>query len=82
MTNLKVLAKIMSMYVDSTDPAGSARFVVEYSTSDGQLTSSLEATVTISDSESAITADVKQIVADAVNTALGTAITKLAVRLF
>lgn len=79
---MKVLAFILSCYVNSEDPTGSCRFVVEFMTSDGQLTSNIEPVITISDTESAIIADIKQAVADAVNAQLGTTILKGAVRLF
>lgn len=79
---MKVLAFILDCFVNPSDPAGTCRFNVNYTTSDGQLTSSLEALITISDTEAAIISDVKQAVADAVNAALGTSILKGAVRLF
>ena len=79
---MKVLAFILDCFINPSDPPGSCRFNVNYTTSDGQLTSSMEAVITISDTESAIQADVKQAVADAVNQQLGTSILKGAVRLF
>lgn len=79
---MKVIAFILDCFVNPSDPVGTCRFNVNFTTSDGQLTSSLEALITISDTEAAITADVKQAVADAVNAALGTSILKGAVRLF
>ena len=79
---MKVLAFVLDAFIDAGDPVGDARFNVNYMTSDGTLSSSLVALVTIADTEATITADIKQQVADAVNAELGTAITKLAVRLF
>jgi hypothetical protein len=80
--SVKVLAFILDSFIDPADPVGDARFNVNYMTSDGQLSSSLTVQVTIADSEATITADIKQGIADAVNTALGTSILKGAVRLF
>lgn len=79
---MKVLAFILDCFVDGQDPAGTCRFNVNYTTSDGQLSSSLAVPITIADTEAEITADIKQAVADAVNAALGTSILKGAVRLF
>ena len=79
---MKVLAFIKDCAVDSSDPAGTCRFNVDYTTSDGQLSANLSVPITISDTEAAIEADVKQAVADAVNAALTVSILKSAVRLF
>lgn len=79
---MKVLAFLLDSFIDPGDPVGDARFNVNFSTSDGQLSSSLVCQVTISDTEAAITADIKTQIADEVNRQLGTQITKLSVRLF
>jgi hypothetical protein len=79
---MKVLAFILDCNVDPADPTGTCRFNVSYTVSTGTLSSSISALITISDTEAAITADIKQAVADEVNTQLGTSILKGAVRLF
>jgi len=79
---MKVLAFILDSFIDPADPVGTARFNVNYVTSDGQLSSSTVAIVTISDTEAEIVSDVKDQVATAVNQQLGTSITKTSVRLF
>ena len=79
---MKVIAFILDCYVDGADPAGTCRFNVSYNVSTGALSGSISPVVTISDTESAIQADIKQAVADVVNSQLGTSILKGAVRLF
>ena len=79
---MKVLAFILDLFIDAADPAGTARFNVNYMTSDGQLASSVVAVVTISDTEAVITSDIKEQVAVAVNQQLGTSISKTSVRIF
>jgi hypothetical protein len=76
--------KVLAFVQDASPGANADEAImnVNFMTSDGQLTSNIAATVTITDTENAIASDLKQQVADAVNAALGTTITKLAVRLF
>jgi len=79
---MKVLAFILDLFIDSADPVGTARFNVNYVTSDGQLSSSTVAIVTISNTEAVIKSDIKEQVATAVNQQLGTSINKTSVRIF
>lgn len=78
---MKIIATIMSMFVDGNTPPGSASFIVQFTVSTGALSSSAVIHANISLNESQIEQSIKQDVATLVNQALSTSLGVSDVRL-